>query len=65
MNRLLSLDELNVANITDYAATAIHVASNKDKRRVIQDILRRAGRDQFEDSAVVSEWQEWLLGMAT
>ena len=64
VNRQLGLDELNVANLADYAATAIRVASNVEQRRLIYDQITSRGTDLFENAAVVNEWQEWLLSAA-
>lgn len=61
VNRLLVLDELNVATLADYATTAINVATQSDKRNSI----RVKGSELFEATAAVTEWQEWFLQKAS
>jgi protein O-GlcNAc transferase len=65
VNRLLGLDELNAPTLADYAPMAVAVARDAQRRRTISDRIQSTGRDLFEYAAVVQEWQEWLLTVAS
>jgi protein O-GlcNAc transferase len=64
VNRKLGLDELNIANLAHYAATAIRVASNAEQRLVFSNQITSHGNELFENAVVVDEWQEWLMSAA-
>lgn len=64
INAAVGLHELTVENTADYVATATAVAGDSERGAKIRETIRTAGRELFEDTLAVREWNELLSNAA-